>query len=119
MNALPILLLGGAALMMMGGSKSGRGKGTVIEQGQFESGEEWQIRYVKVAPGAVADAFGKARDGVYAIDVKLDERRWTTVRSNFYNAPMGYPSIDEAKDVIDRLARTEILIDERGVISIG
>ncbi len=116
MNTLPILLLGGAALFMMGG-KPGRKKGTVVEQGQFESGEEWRIRYVKVAPGAVTDAFGKARDGVYAIDVKLDERRWTTVRSNFYNAPMGYPSIEEAKDVIDRLASTDLLIDERGVLS--
>lgn len=106
MNALPILFLGGAALMLIGGGKGGRKKGTVTEQGQFESGEAWRIRHIE-------------SEGVYAVDINLDGKRWTTVKSSFYDAPMGYPSIEEAKEIVDKLSRTELLIDERGELSHG
>jgi len=113
MNALPILLLGGAALMMMGGGKKSGKK--VVERGLFESGEEWRIRDAE--QWSSGGGVGMKR---YLVDVKLNGRWVATKFSPFVGkdaTTRTFSSIEEAKEFVGKLDRTELFIDEQGVVS--
>jgi len=109
MNALPILLLGGAALFMMGGKKNGK-KANIVERGVFESGEEWRIEFL-----SLRTPLGNL-DERYLVDVKLNGD-WITVATVEYDAdrkgwsfPRGYLSIEAAKAVVGKLDSGELTV---------
>jgi hypothetical protein len=96
MNALPLLLLGGAAVLMMSGGKKGpRLPGEVVDSGKFGSGEDWRIR---------RQQFG------YAVDVKPSGHRWT----NTYGASYVWATLEEARAVVDKIDRGALTMDASG-----
>ncbi len=96
MKALPLLLLGGTAVLMMtGGKKASRFPGEVVDSGKFESGEEWRIRQQR---------FG------YAVDVKPADHRWI----NVYGPGYVWETPEKAREIVDRIDRGDLTMDESG-----
>ena len=103
MNALPLLLLGGAAVLVMAGGKKGRSG--IVEKGVFPAGEPWRI--VRTKAGGVER---------YIIEADLEmSGKWVTFSK--MGMAMAFPSLDVARQAIQKVADGDLLVDERGEVS--
>ena len=99
-SALPLLLLGGAAVMLMAGGKKKKATATLagrtIDRGDFGEGTNWRIRQ---------------DGGKHYVDFSA-HGGWITLNLN--GMPMGFRSIEEARDAVAKLESSEWTVDEKG-----
>ena len=112
MKALPLLLIGGAAVVLLSGKKRRRSSGPssqVIEEGVFPAGELWRLVKLPSAPDM--------RGGdAYMIESDLKMMgEWITFQSD--SMAMIFGSMEEAREMIRKIADGDLLVDEYGVVS--
>jgi hypothetical protein len=113
MNALPLLLIGGAAVVLLSGKKRSRSTSVassrIVEEGSFTAGELWRLVRLPSSPDPRG---GEA----YTIEADLEMMgNWVTLQED--GVALVFSSPEEARDLIRKLAESELLVDEQGVVS--
>ncbi len=110
-SALPLLLIGGAAVFLMSGKKKSRPgpSSRIVEEGSFPAGELWRIVKLPSAPDM--------RGGdAYTIESDLEMiGKWVTFQSD--GMAMVFSSLEEAREMIRKIADADLLVDEYGAVA--
>jgi len=96
-KAFPILLLGGAAVMLMAGGKKRKGE-RAVAAGDFGEGTLWRIQRNPLTKQ-------------YFVEVNA-EGKW--ISANRHGVVIGFDTVEEAKHLIERLDEADWTMDPSG-----